>query len=169
MFTIKMKSTAQAGFALIVSMIVLAVLSILVINAVRSTTLSEKMSGNYMDRALAQQAAEQALRQGEALLLANGETCVSGCSIPATGNVAASSTTATMASISWSDASARDITKPTGQATSAKYMINLLPDTDLPAAKLADSCKAYSIMGQGKGLDSRSVVVLQTVAFICPI
>lgn len=167
----KSKHLKEAGFALIVSMIVLAVLSILVVNAVRTTALSEKMSGGYMDRTRAQQAAEQALRLGEAVLLANAKAvaetdlCITGCAIPATGTPTVSTTTTEMASISWVDADARS----DSDAPNSKFIVKLLPDSALPPAKVTEGCKPYSIMGKGFGLDSRTAVVLQTVAFLCPI
>jgi len=162
----KNKFQNENGFALIVSMIILAVLSILVVNAVRSTTLSEKMSGSYMDRTLAQQAAEQALRQGEKRLMENGEVCVVGCRISA-GNVTSFTTAATKLPDTWSDTDATDISLATDQKTTARYVATLLPDTFIPAGKTG--CKAYSVMGQGKGLDTNTVVVLQTIAYVCPI
>lgn len=165
--------TKEAGFALIVSMIVLAVLSILVVNAVRTTALSENMSGSYMDRARAQQGAEQALRQGENLLLENGETCIAGCVVPVTGTPTSSTTSTAMSAISWVESDARsvpdDSSLPAPKPPPPKYIAKLLPDEALPSAKATEGCKPYSILGKGFGLDSRTAVVLQTVAFICPI
>lgn len=164
----KNKFRNEAGFALIVSMIILVVLTILVVSSMRSTTLSEKMSGSYMDRTLAQQAAEQALRQAESKLVSEGEKCVVGCTIKAgtvaTGAVAAANMTLPVA---WSDTDATVITADTEQKTTAKYIVSLLPDTFLASGKTG--CKAYSIMGRGTGVDTNSVVVLQTVAYVCPI
>lgn len=162
----------QQGFALIVSMIILAVMSILVVNAVRNTTLSEKMAGSYMDRNLAQQAAEQALRQGQAILLANGALCVSGCAVSSAGVVSAAVTPTALPSnwdnnAGWNESLAASINKSSGQLTSGKYQVTLLPNSALPSGK--SLCKAYSVMGKGVGLDTRSIVILQTVAVICPV
>lgn len=165
----------QGGFALIVAMIILAVMSILVVSSVRNTTLSEKMSGSYLDRNLAQQAAEQALRQGEAILVANGELCNTGCQVTG-GSVSASATKSEFSAVVWDESAAASITKSTGQKTSAKYLVKLLSDSAKPGypsyadpyAAMAD-CRPYSIMGKGVGLDSRTVVLLQTVALVCPV
>lgn len=156
----------QKGFALIVSMLILLVLTILVVNAVRNTTMNERMAGNYMDRTRAMQAAEQALRQAETLLVTNGDMCVSGCAVDA-GTPSAS--TASVASIPtvWADAKATTMTKATDQGSSGKFQVALLADTFLPTGKTG--CKAYSLMGRGVGLDTRSVVVLQTIAFVCSV
>lgn len=156
---------SEKGFALVVSMLILLVLTILVVNSVRNTALNEKMAGNYMDRTNALQAAEQALRQGEALLATNGDTCVSGCSVTG-GSVAASTADGTPPDV-WSDTGATTATITSAQRTSGKYQVKLLTDASLPSGK--SGCKAYSIMGRGQGLDSRSVVVLQTIAFVCSI
>src|SRR5574343_181529 len=78
----------QRGFALIMSMLVLLMLSIVVLNAVRSNVLNERMAGAYMDRTRAYQAAEQAVQQGKALLMSNTTVCFEsalGCSVAANG------------------------------------------------------------------------------------
>ncbi|MBE9609748.1 pilus assembly PilX family protein [Chitinilyticum piscinae] len=155
----------QQGFVLIVALLLLVVVTILVLNGMRGTTLNEKMAGSYMDRHRAYQAAEQALRQGSALLQANAETCLDGCTnsnVVGTGPASAGGLPT-----SWSDTHAVAATLASGQQSSGKFVINLLPDTLRPADKT--SCKAYSVMGRGQGLDSRAVVVLQTTAFVCPI
>lgn len=55
------------GFALIIALIMLLILTILGVLAVRVVALEEKMAGNVYDRNLALQAAEAALRVGEAV------------------------------------------------------------------------------------------------------
>ncbi len=172
----------QKGFALIISMLILLVLTILVINAVRNTSLNEKMAGNYMDRTRAQQAAEQVLRQGIAALThANCSGSTGGCTLtsldtnPGTGGVPPTSpgpAEVTVMPSAWSAAGALNMLPydqghPEYQLTSAQLSIAMLADTFLPAGKAG--CKAYSLMGRGVGLDSRSVVVLQTVAYVCDI
>ena len=156
----------QKGFALIVSMLILLVLTILVVNAVRNTTMNERMAGNYMDRTRAMQAAEQALRQAETLLVTNGDTCLSGCAVSG-GKVTDSAASAVSIPAAWVDANANDMTKATDQGSSGKFQVALLADSFLPTGK--SGCKAYSVMGRGEGLDTRSVVVLQTIAFVCSV
>lgn len=158
----------EKGFVLIVSMLVLLVLTILVVNSVRSSVLGEKMAGNYMDRNRAMQAAEQALRQGEAALLGadNGQTCLNGCAITA-GAVSASSAAVNTIPSVWADSGSATIAKAYGQMTTGKFQVTQLNDA-LRAADKTD-CKAYSIMGRGEGVDSRAVVILQTVTYVCPI
>ncbi len=55
----------QQGAVLIVSLLMLLVMTIIGLSAMRSTTLEEKMAGNYRNSNIAFQAAESALRDGE--------------------------------------------------------------------------------------------------------
>lgn len=59
------KPSRQQGVALIVSLLMLLILTLIGVTAMLMTTLEEKMSGNQRDRSLAFQAAESALRAGE--------------------------------------------------------------------------------------------------------
>ncbi|WP_432723126.1 PilX N-terminal domain-containing pilus assembly protein [Jeongeupia wiesaeckerbachi] len=154
----------QQGFVLVVSLILLVIVTILVVNTMRATTMNEKMAGNYMDRNRAYQAAEQALRQGEAVLQNNADACLAGCT---TANVTDTGAAVTVMPNSWSDTNAKVAAINNGQATSAKFLVNQLSNSFLPTDKLG--CKPYSIMGRGQGIDTRSVVVLQSVAYVCPI
>ena len=133
------------------------------------------VSGNQMDRTRAQMAAEQALTQGIAVLQANGDTCLAdgctGANLPNKGVTAVSAATAASAAASaaWSDTNSFDVTTADGQATTAKYSITWQSDASFtPVGSSKVDCKAYTVFGRGVGLSSKSVVVLQTVAFVCP-
>lgn len=156
------------GFALIVTMLVLLILTILVINSVRSSIMNEQMAGSYLDRNRALFAAEQALRQGEALLLTNGEKCLAGCDVAA-GSVDLSSTQVNSIPTGWDagKASRTATLATTGQGTSATFQIVQLNDSLRANGKGA--CKAYSIIARGVGLDSRAGAHLQTVVHVCPL
>lgn len=156
----------QQGFILIISMLMLLIVTILVINSVRATTMNEKMSGAYMDRARAQNRAELAIAEGQGLLVsssANAEICRDpGCAAVAGSPPSVTSHPATTALPgAWSDTGA-----VTSSDAKAKFLVTLLPDTNLPSAKNG-KCKPYSIMGRGEGNDPRTTVVLQVVAFVC--
>lgn len=154
----------EQGFALIFSMLTLLLLTIIVVNSVRTTTMNEQMAGSYMDRNRAYQAAELALRQGEALLSSNSDICLTGCIVNGAGAVVAGSDSPNTLPASFTGN--KEMTAANG-GTSGAYMIRQLSDAHVPSAK--SGCKAYSIMGQGKGIDARTAVVLQTVAFMCSI
>lgn len=75
------RHTRQHGVALIVSLIVLLLLTLIGISAMNSTILQDRMSGNASDRSVAFQAAAAAARRGEErvrnaqLPSASGDTC----------------------------------------------------------------------------------------------
>ncbi|MEA9787824.1 PilX N-terminal domain-containing pilus assembly protein [Xanthomonas campestris pv. raphani] len=57
----------QRGVSLVVVLILLLIMTLLGLAVLRSTVLEERMSANLLDRNLSFQAAEAALREGEAL------------------------------------------------------------------------------------------------------
>ena len=61
----------QRGVALIVSLILLVVVTLLGLAGMQNTSLQERMSGNMYDRSVAMQSAEAALRAAEAAISAN--------------------------------------------------------------------------------------------------
>ena len=58
-------SNRQRGSALIVSLVILLIMTIIGVQSISSTSLEEKMAGNYRSSQLSFQAAEAALRQAE--------------------------------------------------------------------------------------------------------
>jgi type IV pilus assembly protein PilX len=87
----------QSGAALITSLLFLLVLTLTGATAMLLSTLEERMSGNLRDRNLAFQAAESALRQGEAALKQSLESgapgvfnCIAGNTCPVVSDVTAS-------------------------------------------------------------------------------
>ena len=58
----------QQGLALVVSLILLLVMTLLAVNSMQTTVLEEKMAGNYKNRNMAFQSAEAGLRAGEDFL-----------------------------------------------------------------------------------------------------
>lgn len=59
---------AQTGVALVVTLLILLVMTILGVSSMQSTTLEERMAGNMRDQNLAFQSAEAALIEGEEFL-----------------------------------------------------------------------------------------------------
>ncbi|MFL0810778.1 MAG: pilus assembly protein [Agarilytica sp.] len=68
MNTISSPPNHQSGAALVISLIILLVLSIIGIQGLQSTTLEEKMAGSFRDRAIALEAAEAGLAAAESYL-----------------------------------------------------------------------------------------------------
>jgi len=81
----RVRPAKQKGAALAVSLIILLIMTIIGLQGISSTTLEERMSRNYRDSQLSFQAAESALRDGEALVEATlfnmddySSTCANG-------------------------------------------------------------------------------------------
>jgi len=64
-------AVAQRGAVLVVSLLILLVMTVIGVSSMGSTTLQERMANNNNQRQIAFQAAEAALRSGEAYLVAN--------------------------------------------------------------------------------------------------
>lgn len=72
---------AQRGAALVISLVLLVIMTVLALAMLRTTLLDERMSGGLYDRGLAFQAAEAALREAEAVIAPGTATFpASGCS-----------------------------------------------------------------------------------------
>lgn len=65
-------SITQRGAALIVSMLILLVMTLIGVTAMNVTGLEERMAGNTQDRDRAFESAESALRDGEAVVFTKG-------------------------------------------------------------------------------------------------
>lgn len=61
----------QSGFALIVGLVVLLLLTLIMVTALKMASLEERMAGNLRNENIAFQAAESALREAEALIRSN--------------------------------------------------------------------------------------------------
>lgn len=82
----------QHGATLPVVLILLLVMTVLGLAAMRGTLMEDRMSANLLDRGVGFQAAEAALREGEAIAatepVAPGSGCTDGvCALPASGDV----------------------------------------------------------------------------------
>lgn len=75
----------QQGVSLVIVLILLLIMTLLGLAVLRSTLLEERMSANLYDRSLGFQAAEAALRQGEAFVAANRPEPVAGSPCTADG------------------------------------------------------------------------------------
>lgn len=170
-----MKKNREKGFALLFTMLVLILLSVVVISSVRTTTFGERVSGSYMDRTRAFQEAERALAQGKAMLMDNSALCLDGCQVSSSGVVADSGLGQAFGATTWdwSSASLNIVTD-----NNASYIIDKLKKTDtagVPVEFVTPStgqtrtdCQPYSILGRGQG-NGGGEVVLQTVVWLCPI
>lgn len=151
----------QQGAALIVSLMILIVITLLGISAMRNTTLDERMAGNMHDLQLAFQAAETALREGEEAL--------SVATLPVFNNSGGyfEPDTDLWRTIDWDGANVIEADAdhlPEVISEPPKYYLE-----ELPASPLGSSIEAgaaltagnYRITARGVGGSSNSVVILQ--------
>jgi type IV pilus assembly protein PilX len=165
------KNSRQHGVALIISLIILVIMTLLGMAAIRMITSEERMATNAYDRNIAFQATEATLKTIENLIEAEKPTPAAGSDCSLLGSImtcGAPAATATArwldtAFTSWKDAN----TIGTGSlAVTPKYIVEYLGDTF--ACRPGDSsdpnnCKRYRITAQTAGTAGRSSVMLQSV------
>jgi type IV pilus assembly protein PilX len=159
---------SQKGSALLVSLIMLLLITLVAVGGMQSSILQEKMTGNMRDRDLAFQAAEAALREAESSTLSNSNA-VYGAS--ANGLYQANS-------LNLPDWSARNMDEGNGSivygadfqgvVAQPEYFIERLPiecifGCSLGAGGPAQTAPFYRITARGFGGSANTVVVLSSV------
>jgi type IV pilus assembly protein PilX len=159
----------EGGSALIVSLLILIVLSLLGLTAVRTTTLEEKMAGNLRDNDLAFQSAESALRDAETFV----DTVVSVNAFNDTGGLYSSGTPDPdyFAAATWSTANSAAFSGAiTGVANQPRYIIKYMGVVPTPGGALniggygkeqAGTLHSFRISARGTGGRGGTQVVLQ--------
>lgn len=169
----------QSGAVLITGLIFMVVLTIIVISALRSATLEERMAANARNRQLALQAAEAVLRDAEATLFAAAPFspftpasftagCTSGlCNLPAAGATPRWRTidwSSTAVTRSFNNAGASDLA---GVASQPRYIVEI---ANVPVSGGGGGiCPKvlYRITARGVGMDNAAVFV-QTMVRTLP-
>jgi type IV pilus assembly protein PilX len=156
----------QRGVALIISMILLLVLSVIGLAGMEVTGLEEKMAGNMRDRNIAFQAAEATLRDGENYLDAQAV-------LPAFDGTNGLYAIPTNGDKNWeevvwsSSAAVVSYSGPGFDSLPAAYIIE-----DIAAASNSDSLEVgvpvddkryYRVTARAEGMSSTTAVMLQTV------
>ncbi len=163
-------SGRQSGATLIVVLILLLIVTLLGLATLRGTIMEERMTANLTDRSLAFQAAESALREGEALAQTRPTIPSSGCA----GGVC--STPVATDADRWSSSSfngwRNGTIALTGPALTPQFFIEYMGDAPTwPGCDLIDEanrsplCLAprYRITARVRSSDgSRAEVLLQT-------
>ncbi|WP_294771657.1 PilX N-terminal domain-containing pilus assembly protein [uncultured Rhodoferax sp.] len=162
-------NSKEKGVALIISLIILVIMTILGMSAIRLVTSEERMATNTYDRGLAFQATESTLKSIEELIEAEKPTPTSGCAVA--GSIMACSAPAASSTPRWLDSGFTSWQNGTtiGTGTTAitpKYFVEYLGDTF--ACRPGDSgdpnnCKRYRITAQTAGSAGRATVMLQSV------
>jgi type IV pilus assembly protein PilX len=173
----------QRGIALAVVLILLVVVMLLALASMRGTLLQEKMSSNVIDRGLAFQAAEAALREGEAVAAGNpyatdpdfpASGCDNGlCAAPVPNDPDHPEDNARWSDANWEGNSIASTVVVDGVPVQPRYMVEFL-QTGLPAtgscttdidvspdAQCAGSETVYRITARSAS-DDRADVTLQS-------
>ena len=154
----------QRGMALIICLIVLVVVTIMGLSSIRDTAMEEKMAGNMKNRNMAFQAAESALREGEAYV----ETTSVLPSFDSTDGLYPQLSDV-LNGVSWSVSSAVRSYGGTlsDLAEQPVYIIEQM-DSELESESLevnqsADTQTYYRITARAVGSTTTAVVILQTI------
>ncbi|MBT3066088.1 PilX N-terminal domain-containing pilus assembly protein [Rhodoferax sp. U11-2br] len=162
----------QQGAALIVSLILLVIVTLLGLAAIRGITQEERMANHSLDRSLAFQASEAALREIEQLIEAKKPTPTAGCSKVA--NLMSCAPPAATDTPRWLEstfASWTDLDLPIGSgslAVTPQYFVEYLGGNfecqPGEGTSSGITCKRYRITARSNdGTGSRSSVMLQSI------
>ncbi|TJZ77506.1 pilus assembly PilX family protein [Chitiniphilus eburneus] len=158
----KRQTRTDAGFILITSIIFMLVLTVVVVYAVRSATVYERVAGNNRNRSMAVQSAEFGLRESQAKLLS--ELYVAGkVANPVSRNLSADAYAAFNDPDHWTNSNSIEVTGDiTGTYSKPRYVVR---NENVAAAE--EGCNYYGVKSLGRGGNSNSVVVLDAVVKRC--
>lgn len=155
---------SQQGVALITGLIFMVVLTLLVVAAMRTTILEEKMAGNTRDMNLAFQSGEAALRAGEQVL--------NGASLPAFATTGAYLTVGSrddnywLSTHNWTTSAVIYPSIPSGTAAAPRFVIEEL--AAVPTAGFSKKAGPlteagyYRVIARGVGANANTVVFVQS-------
>jgi type IV pilus assembly protein PilX len=170
------------GFTLVTILLMMSVLAFLALGAMKVSVLQERMAGHARDRNIALQAAEAALRDAEADVLANVDSSAAFSSACTKGLCTAPSLVSTGASskpiwqtLPWDAAHTRQYGQYTGASAlpvvaQPSYIVELLPN--LPpeagssanlASQLPQESQVFRITVRAVGLRASTQVMLQSI------
>ncbi|MFM7330682.1 MAG: PilX N-terminal domain-containing pilus assembly protein [Brachymonas sp.] len=171
--TSRRHASSQAGVALIVSLIMLALMSIVGIAGVRSVTGQERMVNQVYDRTVAFQAAEAALREIEIRIETSGQLeplPSTGCSLTGTSPQimmcgAVNTTVPRWQSTSFADWADATVVGTSTTAVTPQYFVEYLGNSFPCTLDSADdsTCKRYRITARATPGSERARVVLQSI------
>ena len=161
----------QHGVALIVSLILLVLMTLVGLAGIRLVTKEERMVAQVYDRSLALQAAESALREAEGLIeTANrpspavNTACQLSGSLMVCGNLV-TATVPRWVSSSFSDWTAATAVGSGNSLITPRYFVEYLGG-NFPCSLLnvaGSNCKRYRITARASAGSDRAAVVLQSI------
>lgn len=168
------RANRQGGVVLIVALILLIIMTLIGLIAMRASTLEEHMAGNSYDRSLSFQAAEAALRIGEAAAEAHARTAPfsppsAGCSdgICATPLPSDTPRWEDSSFSGWKTVESTDVVDSGPIKIQPSYFVEYLGNTfpcrpEDPTSGATD-CKRYRVTARANPGDGRAMVVLQSI------
>lgn len=148
-------SVRQRGVVLIVALVVLLLLSILGISGMQGTVMQERMAGNALDRGLAFQAAEAALRAGE-----QASRVVANIAYDAESNPAPAARALAYDDDVWAGAKGYALTD---LPEDPRYLIESQPSLPPLEADQPMQPPLVQVTARGRGRTGSGVVVLQSI------
>jgi type IV pilus assembly protein PilX len=165
----------QRGMTLLVGLILLVMLMSISVVGFRNTTLSERMTGNVVDRNTSFQSAESAGKEALAVIeagtfnaatLGHYNPALSGGGNTSFWNQGAGAVTAactTTTPFSWTSCAAAVATKYTNNAENAKYVIEQLSQTTVSSGGSTTITTNYRVTSRSTGGSGNAEVVLQVL------
>ncbi len=155
----------QTGMVLLVSLIMLLMLTLIGLAGTKATSLEEKMAGNTKDKNLAFQAAESALKMGEANVLALTYNCTNGRYQPMDKDCdGTKETKAIWDNITWStdDSVEYSVGVLTGLSANPRFIIEYMGCDTTPCTG-AGVKYTFRITARATGGTESAVVMLQSI------
>ena len=167
----------QKGAALILSLLILLVMTLIGVTAMQTTTMEEKMAGNMNDMNVALQTAEAALRAGETDLedlFSTADFTNTGGSGPFNYKWSVGTAPDPFANATWAnDTSSKSYTAFTGNGGNGRYFIEKVGVVDTSSSEEqcldqhGDPCtggilESFRVTARGTGLSGTAVVILQS-------
>ncbi len=159
---------SQSGVVLVISLIMLLLLTLIGVAALQTTTLEEKMAGNMLDKNIAFQAAESALKAAEETLAGPGALPVfvdTGVGGFYSENSTIPSATAILTNDFWTDnpVATSTVTTLGNGIDTPQYVIQSLP-VICPGFCPPDPLKTpYRVTVRATGRSDNTVVILQSI------
>jgi len=160
---------SQRGAVLIVALVLLLVLTVLGAAGVQNTSMEERMAGNYRDRFSAFQAAEAALRAGEAAI----DVHTTFAAMLFDGSDGTYETTKAGGSVDPTEAANYVMTVSVatinGVSSTPQFFIEKVPKVPLPKSSLVQGFQSkpkdiqyFRVSGRATGSSGQAEVILQT-------
>ncbi|QDL54235.1 pilus assembly PilX family protein [Rhodoferax aquaticus] len=161
----------EKGVTLVISLIILAIMTLLGIATIRQITAEERLTSNMYDRNLALQATEAALKEIETLVESEKPTPAAGANCAKIGKINVCGITTASTNARWLDTAftgwENASTVGSGSlAITPKYFVEYLGNTF--SCRPGDSsdpynCRRYRITAQTDGGTGRATVMLQSI------